>query len=94
MGIDRGRTASTKEEPIMTELKSVLTPIHRAADIPVFTVTDAETDEDPGTVLFYGTEFTGDDTFVSPSPYELVLWADGRGPVEITYRTISNPPEG
>ncbi len=39
--------------------------------------------EDFGRVLFYGQEFTGDDTFVSPSLHELILWADGRGPVEI-----------
>ena len=42
-----------------------------------------EINKDFGSYLFYGKEFTGDDTFVSPSPSELVLWTDGRGPVEI-----------
>ncbi len=42
-----------------------------------------EINEDFGGFLFYGKEFTGGDTFVSPSPCELVLWAVSRGPVEI-----------
>jgi len=47
------------------------------------TIEIIEINEDFGNVLFYGQEFTGDDTFISPSPNELVIWANGRGPVEI-----------
>ena len=42
-----------------------------------------EINEDFSHFLFYGQEFTGDGIFLSPSPNELVYWADGRGPVEI-----------
>ena len=55
---------------------------------PWESVKTVEIHKDFGTILFYGKEFTGDDTFLTPSPNELVLWADGRGPVEINVITV------
>ena len=48
------------------------------------TVVIVEIEESFNSTVVYGKVlFTGDDTFLSPSQGELVLWADGRGPVEI-----------
>ena len=53
-------------------------------------VKTVEIDQDFGTALFYGEEFLSGDTFISPLQSELVLWANGRGPVEISIITAGN----
>ena len=78
----------------MTEPKSGPTPIDRAADIPVFTVTDDETGE-PCAGVIVGICWDQREVFVHQNPVEITIWADNcERPVEISYRTISHPPEG
>ncbi len=60
--------------------------VHR--NQPRKSVKTIEINELFGNVLFYGKEFIGDDTFASNSRVELVIWADGRGPVEINIISV------
>ena len=78
----------------MTELKSAPTRQTRASDVPVFIVSDDETGE-PCAGVIVGICWDLREVFVHQNSAEITIWADNcQRPVEITYRTISHPPEG